>query len=615
VNKMATRKKKLEFTIRRFKGFLDEFKRSKKGIAGLVILVIWVIIALTAPLLTPYDPIRPRRDVGLYPAFGPNGGPKIAEALCVPSWYKYLPWVYKGYVQRQEQFHNVVIKIPGVKQEQQFFGPVGKNATDSHIFLSNPCVNVTKIEVQMTNGTKRALTKTEWKWDELLSRQISITTIFPNETIFIVHYYSGQDIVENKVLISDFKFTSSSSLNEWDYNGSEIATLTYNENGGTENGGCMELEFHKSGKVHILHFFNYSALVPPKSFMAHVSIKVIEAPCNVSIVFYRISPSGEMSKPFYLFKREIKPGGFTSELIMSSSDEVRELVGLAYHVNYYVYPQDLIFRYPGEYAFGMEVSSQGNSSVYIDDFNCILYGNAFGLLGTDNAPDYPRDLFSALVYGSRVSLIVGILSAIFSTLIGLVAGLVSGYVGGFVDEIIMRVADLLLVLPGLPLFIVLASVMKSTYGLVSIWNIIIILSLLGWMGFARTVRSMVLSIRERAFIEAARAAGASTSYIIFRHVVPNVFALVYITLATAVPGAIITEASLSWLGLGDPMVPSWGKTLYDFNTSGIAVSRGLSDYWFWVFPPCIAIMLLSISFILIGFALDEILNPRLRLRR
>ena len=279
------------------------------------------------------------------------------------------------------------------------------------------------------------------------------------------------------------------------------------------------------------------------------------------------------------------------------------------------YPQDLIFRYPGEYAFGMEVSSQGNSSVYIDDFNCILYGNAFGLLGTDNAPDYPRDLFSALVYGSRVSLIVGILSAIFSTLIGLVAGLVSGYVGGFVDEIIMRVADLLLVLPGLPLFIVLASVMKSTYGLVSIWNIIIILSLLGWMGFARTVRSMVLSIRERAFIEAARAAGASTSYIIFRHVVPNVFALVYITLATAVPGAIITEASLSWLGLGDPMVPSWGKTLYDFNTSGIAVSKGLSDYWFWVFPPCIAIMLLSISFILIGFALDEILNPRLRLRR
>ena len=237
------------------------------------------------------------------------------------------------------------------------------------------------------------------------------------------------------------------------------------------------------------------------------------------------------------------------------------------------------------------------------------------MLGTDNAPDYPRDLFSALVYGSRVSLIVGILSAIFSTLIGLVAGLVSGYVGGFVDEIIMRVADLLLVLPGLPLFIVLASVMKSTYGLVSIWNIIIILSLLGWMGFARTVRSMVLSIRERAFIEAARAAGASTSYIIFRHVVPNVFALVYITLATAVPGAIITEASLSWLGLGDPMVPSWGKTLYDFNTSGIAVSKGLSDYWFWVFPPCIAIMLLSISFILIGFALDEILNPRLRLRR
>jgi peptide/nickel transport system permease protein len=157
--------------------------------------------------------------------------------------------------------------------------------------------------------------------------------------------------------------------------------------------------------------------------------------------------------------------------------------------------------------------------------------------------------------------------------------------------------------------------MKVTYGLVSIWNIIIILSFLGWMSFSRTVRSMVLSLRERAFVEAAKAAGASTSYIIFRHILPNVFALVYITLATSVPGAIITEASLSWLGLGDPSVPSWGKTLYDFNVSGIAVSKGLSEYWFWIFPPCIAIMTLAIAFILIGFALDEILNPRLRMRR
>jgi peptide/nickel transport system permease protein len=179
----------------------------------------------------------------------------------------------------------------------------------------------------------------------------------------------------------------------------------------------------------------------------------------------------------------------------------------------------------------------------------------------------------------------------------------------------MRFADLLLVLPTLPLFIVLIVSLKRVSGFVSMWNIIIILTLLGWMGFARSVRSMVLSIRERSFIEAARAAGAGKLHIVNRHIVPNVFALVYITLATAVPGAIITEASLSWLGLGDPMLPSWGKVLYDFNVSGIATTKGLTDYWFWIFPACIAIALLATAFILVGYALDEILNPRLRERR
>jgi peptide/nickel transport system permease protein len=126
---------------------------------------------------------------------------------------------------------------------------------------------------------------------------------------------------------------------------------------------------------------------------------------------------------------------------------------------------------------------------------------------------------------------------------------------------------------------------------------------------------MVLSIRERSFIEAAKSAGAGKLHIMTRHIIPNVFTLFYITLATAVPGAIILEASLSWLGLGDPTIPSWGKILYDFNNSGVAVTAGLTQYWFWIFPACIAICILAMAFILVGFALDEILNPRLRERR
>ena len=106
-----------------------------------------------------------------------------------------------------------------------------------------------------------------------------------------------------------------------------------------------------------------------------------------------------------------------------------------------------------------------------------------------------------------------------------------------------------------------------------------------------------------------------TGYIIYRHILPNVFALVYISLATSVPGAIISEASLAWLGLGDINIPSWGVMLYDFSRTQTAIVKGLGEYWFWVIPPGIAIAAMAMAFILMGFALDEILNPRLRRRR
>jgi len=121
-------------------------------------------------------------------------------------------------------------------------------------------------------------------------------------------------------------------------------------------------------------------------------------------------------------------------------------------------------------------------------------------------------------------------------------------------------------------------------------------------------------LRERQFIESAKAAGGGTFYIIRRHIIPNVFALVYIALATSVPGAILSEASLAWLGLGDINISSWGMMLHDFSRAGIAL-KGLGETWFWVLPPGILIALMAMAFILMGFSLDEILNPRLRKRR
>jgi peptide/nickel transport system permease protein len=208
------------------------------------------------------------------------------------------------------------------------------------------------------------------------------------------------------------------------------------------------------------------------------------------------------------------------------------------------------------------------------------------------------------MYGARISLYVGVLSAVLAVGIGLIVGLMAGYLGRVVDEILMRICDVLLVLPGLPLLIVLVAVLGT-----NINNLIILLGVLGWMGFARLVRSQVISLRERPFIEAARAVGASKTHIMLRHILPNVMSLVYVTLATTVPGNIVAEASLGFLGFTDPNRMSWGLMLNYVN------ENSAFRCWWWVVPPGLCIAAIAIAFIMLGYALDEILNPRLRLRK
>lgn len=263
---------------------------------------------------------------------------------------------------------------------------------------------------------------------------------------------------------------------------------------------------------------------------------------------------------------------------------------------------------PGNYIWCVELtyldSSDVNETVetvvYIDDFHLRLVGTAFGLMGTDQ---YGRDLFSQLVYGARISLYIGILVSVFSVAIGLIVGLLAGYYGGPIDEFLMRFNDLLLVMPSLPLLIVLVAILGA-----KIENLIILLGFLGWNGFARVIRSMVLSIKERPFIEAAKAAGAGPGHIILRHILPCVMAIVYVSLATSVPGAITAEAALSWLGFYDPMRMSWGRMLHEVFVSGA------TRCWWWIIPPGLCIAAIATAFILLGYALDEILNPKLRMR-
>ncbi len=267
-----------------------------------------------------------------------------------------------------------------------------------------------------------------------------------------------------------------------------------------------------------------------------------------------------------------------------------------------------VFSQTTNYTLGVSVTFPASKctsinpcSVNITNLGLKLYGTSYGLLGTDF---YGLDLFGQLLWGAKVSLFVGLVAASIGIFLGLVVGLIAGYKTGVVDESLMRFTDAMLVLPGLPLLLVLVSVLGP-----SLLNIIILIGFLGWMGFARVIRSQVLSLKERPFIEAARASGAGTGRILTTHIFPNVVSLTYVNLALAVPGAILTEAALSFLGLGDPQTISWGQILDRAN------ELGASSIWWWEVPPGLAIALVSLSFVLVGYALDEIFNPKLRKRR
>ena len=221
-------------------------------------------------------------------------------------------------------------------------------------------------------------------------------------------------------------------------------------------------------------------------------------------------------------------------------------------------------------------------------------------LGTD---DNGRSVLTMLIWGARISLFVGLMATVISMVIGTVIGLLSGYFSGWLGAVLFRFTEWVLVIPFLPLAIILATVLGR-----SLLNIVIVIGVTSWPGTALLIRSQVLTVKERPYLERSRALGAGHGHQIRRHVLPNVMPLVFANTTLTVAAAILTETTLSFLGLGDPTRVSWGSMLDDAYSVG-AMTTG--SWWFFI-PPGVCVVLVVLAFTLAGQALEEVLNPRLK---
>jgi peptide/nickel transport system permease protein len=479
--------------VRSITGVAKRFAKSRMGIAGIIILLSFIAMALSAPYLTPYDP---------------QFTMQLASFRAKPSWLD-----------------------PSLSPNLHLISDSGFSSPDTLTELI-PSLSALTISWSDTEG------------------------------------YPGIPLVK-----------------EGSGPGSMLVALTAL--------GTDSITLEKA--------FNYQ-YTPPRRFTVNLAYKVaIEGIAVWSLQVWVKQPSGSSLLLWDSQPQSASVGWTLPKPAIDTND-----ISIRFRLfNDILGDATRVFPDQGAYSLILKISTSvhtenGAVRLYFDDLDPRIWGEAFGLLGTDN---YGRDIFTQLVHGSRISILIGMFSAFIAVLLGLLVGLTAGYVGGWIDELLMRTNDILLTLPALPLMIVLTAVIGP-----SIWSVIILIGLLGWMGIARLIRSQVLSLKTKAFIEASRASGGGTGHIIRKHLLPNVMTMAYTQLALTVPGAIVTEAALSFIGLGDPFLQTWGKMLHDVQYYG-AIRE-----WWWALPPGLCISLLSMAFVFIGYALDDILNPKLRRR-
>ena len=358
--------------------------------------------------------------------------------------------------------------------------------------------------------------------------------------------------------------------------------------------------------------FNYDSY--PTDFMIPYTVKYSQTSPVLQINISR--PDDEQLSIYYssLPSSLILPTGVSDNInefssrIFSTDHMINE--NLRNYISSFSYPQDtskpqeMIFsdKHVGEVLKGKYVFKETfylfNSTDSVLSSGVVIGGQVYGIIGTD---DLRRDLAVGLLWGAPVALFIGLTVSTASVLIGLIYGVIAGYKGKRMDEAMMRINDLFYSLPALPILVILSVVVGR-----SIFLITGMLVIFGWVGIAKITRSLALQIKNLQYVEAAKLMGQSDIKIIFKHVIPQLLPLTFASIAISVPGAILGEAAISFLGLGDPTIPTWGQILNNANSAGAAL-RGL---WWWIIPPGLMIALTGLAFVLIGNALDSIVNPR-----
>jgi len=421
---------------------------------------------------------------------------------------------------------------------------------------------------------------------------------------WVTAFPDGYYLSKNLVVVSDPYFTTPAAVQAWSAStvplGATDLFISYSTKGFLGNGtsGSLQIVYTGSGprNVSLTQTFRYPYHGPPASFIDSIAMRVAQSNDTVLARVFVIRGTDDFTLN-NVNDTNVRP----TQIWVQAENQTIKQTGVKTSLS----AAQILFSNIGNYTFGVQLTFKGPAQVNVGRLQLQLYGTAYGLLGTDIQG---HDMWSQDVFGSRVSLFVGLVATAIGIGLGLIVGLLAGFLGKLVDELLMRFTDMMLVIPQLPLLIVLVAVLGQT-----LTNVILIIGFLGWMGFARIIRSQVLTIRERPFVEAAKAAGSGNLRIIARHIFPNIVSLTYVNLALSVPVAILTETALAFIGLSDPTVVSWGNVYHNAENAQVFFLN--PPPWWWLIPPGIGISLLALSFILIGFALDEIFNPRLRRRR